>query len=142
MNHFTIEGQQINFLKPNKILQYCNPASLLFCSVMMLPLCLTGCMGVYEGGFECPPGKGVGCKSISEVNEMINQGVIPPAQSSVFRTHSSEEVQEELGANDAKNSSCHSHSCPSAPAIWYAPWFRRVQKENQKTKVWDGKTSI
>ena len=38
---------------------------------------LSGCMGVYEGGFECPPGKGVGCKSISEVNTMVDQGEIP-----------------------------------------------------------------
>lgn len=40
---------------------------------ILLCMGLTGCMGVYEGGFECPPGKGVGCKSISEVNELINQ---------------------------------------------------------------------
>lgn len=46
-------------------LQYCNTATL--------PLCLSSCMGVYEGGFECPPGKGVGCKSISEVNQMVDQ---------------------------------------------------------------------
>ncbi len=38
---------------------------------------LSGCMGIYEGGFECPPGKGVGCKSISEVNQMINAGLLP-----------------------------------------------------------------
>lgn len=39
----------------------------------MSALALNGCMGVYEGGFECPPGRGVGCKSISEVNEMVDQ---------------------------------------------------------------------
>ena len=37
---------------------------------------LSGCMGVYEGGFECPPGEGVGCKSISEVNQMIDQSSV------------------------------------------------------------------
>lgn len=42
-----------------------------------LLLSLSGCMGIYEGGFECPPGKGVGCKSISEVNSMINSGALP-----------------------------------------------------------------
>lgn len=41
---------------------------------------LSGCMGIYEGGFECPAGTGVGCKSISEVNHMINQGTLPKAQ--------------------------------------------------------------
>jgi len=40
-------------------------------------LCLSGCMGIYEGGFECPPGRGVGCKSISDVNQMVNQGDLP-----------------------------------------------------------------
>lgn len=44
---------------------------------LALFLGLSGCMGIYEGGFECPPGKGVGCKSISEVNQMINAGVLP-----------------------------------------------------------------
>lgn len=34
-------------------------------------------MGVYEGGFECPPGTGVGCKSISDVNQMVNDGELP-----------------------------------------------------------------
>ena len=46
-------------------------------------LCLTGCMGVYDGGFECPPGEGVGCKSISEVNQMVNQCSVLSAQCSV-----------------------------------------------------------
>lgn len=48
-------------------------------SFLLLPL-ISGCsiMGVYEGGFDCPPGKGVGCKSISEVNEMVNAGELPP----------------------------------------------------------------
>ena len=40
-------------------------------------LLLSGCMGIYEGGFECPAGTGVGCKSISEVNQMVNQGELP-----------------------------------------------------------------
>ncbi len=40
---------------------------------MGIAISLSGCMGVYEGGFECPPGEGVKCKSISEVNHMVNQ---------------------------------------------------------------------
>lgn len=48
----------------------------------LLPL-LSGCsvMGVYEGGFDCPAGSGVGCKSISEVNEMVNSGALSPQES-------------------------------------------------------------
>lgn len=55
--------------KKNRILRYCVTATL--------PFCLTGCMGIYEGGFECPAGIGVGCKSISEVNDMVNGGLFP-----------------------------------------------------------------
>lgn len=31
-----------------------------------------GC-GVYKGSFECKAGKGVGCESVSKVNELINE---------------------------------------------------------------------
>lgn len=41
--------------------------------ILIPPLILSGCMGVYEGGFECPPGKGLGCTSISEVNKAVDQ---------------------------------------------------------------------
>ena len=49
----------------------------------ILLLALSGCMGVYEGGFECPPGQGVGCKSISEVNDLVNAGELPKAAASL-----------------------------------------------------------
>lgn len=69
MNPFKNKGKnhKIELLKAQKL--------LLFCHSALLPFCLTGCMGVYEGGFECPPGEGVGCKSISEVNQMVDQGL-------------------------------------------------------------------
>lgn len=79
-----------------------------------LALSLSGCMGVYEGGFECPPGEGVGCKSISEVNEMVNQGLGTRKQE--LNTQPSEETQESVCRKG--------HACPSAPGspeIWYAP---------------------
>ena len=43
--------------------------------ILFLPLMLSGCMGIYEGGFECPAGEGTKCKSISEVNELINRNL-------------------------------------------------------------------
>ncbi len=62
---------------------------------------LTSCMGVYEGGFECPPGEGVKCQSISEVNQRVNK-------SSVIRNQLSEEP------------ACgESHFCSSPSKIWY-----------------------
>lgn len=79
-------------------LLHCRSATL----IAMLPATLlSGCMGIYEGGFECPAGIGVGCKSISEVNDMVNQGVLP------------------------KDSS---HPLMQArPEIWYAPRFRNQE---------------
>jgi hypothetical protein len=36
---------------------------------------LTSCAS-YQEDFECKAGKGVGCKSISEVNDMVNRGEV------------------------------------------------------------------
>jgi hypothetical protein len=47
---------------------------LQHCVIATLPFYLTSCMGIYENSFECPPGKGIGCSSISEVNVMVDQG--------------------------------------------------------------------
>ena len=84
-------------------------------------LSLTGCMGIYEGGFECPPGKGVGCKSITEVNDMVNQGEIPLPETSEQDSESGE-------SKESKKTSCKTNSSKAcllisdAPGIWYAPW--------------------
>jgi len=40
----------------------------LFLAVLSV---ITSSCGIYRGGFECPPGKGVGCVSTSEVLDMI-----------------------------------------------------------------------
>ena len=79
-----------------------------------LPFCLQGCMGIYEGGFECPPGRGVGCKSISDVNQMVNQGELP--ENAVPDLPPSQPPCEQCGANrdqpiDLKH--------PERPEIWY-----------------------
>jgi hypothetical protein len=83
--------------------------------------CLSGCMGIYEGGFECPPGKGVGCRSITEVNDMVNQGTLPLP---IISNQSSEMGEsEENNGETCKNNL--SKSCPlalGASDIWYAPW--------------------
>lgn len=96
-----------------------------------IALSLSGCMGVYEGGFECPPGEGVGCKSISEVNEMVNQGLGTRKQKP--NTQSSEE--------ETKESACEKgYSCPLTPGsseIWYAPrapWNESLRNESLRDK--------
>jgi conjugal transfer pilus assembly protein TraV len=49
----------------------------IHCLTVFCPLFLTACMGVYDDEFDCGVGKGVGCRSISQVNEMVNQGQVP-----------------------------------------------------------------
>jgi conjugal transfer pilus assembly protein TraV len=46
-----------------------------FLSVVCLSLGLVGCTTSHEV-FDCPAGKGMGCRSISQVNRMVNQGEI------------------------------------------------------------------
>lgn len=100
------KNKKTTFLKTQKLLHYCLTA--------VLPFCLAGCMGVYEGGFECPPGEGVGCKSISEVNEMVNQGLGTKKKDP--STQSYEEAKESVCK---KGSSCP--LTPDSSEIWYAP---------------------
>ena len=94
MKLFKDKKHKVKFHNPKKL--------LLFCHSALLPLCLTGCMGVYEGGFECPAGIGVGCKSISDVNTMVNLGEIPKAPAEQPIT--------------------------TKPEIWYAPSMYNAQK--------------
>lgn len=98
----------MNPLKNKKFLQYCITATL--------PLCLTGCMGVYEGGFECPPGEGVGCKSISDVNQMVNRGELPPSEINIQDPQTKESCSCGTPHADAP-------SLPNeTPKIWYSTW--------------------
>ena len=39
-------------------------------------LLLSGC-STYQETFECKPGKGVGCRSLSHVNQMVDAGADP-----------------------------------------------------------------
>lgn len=110
--------------------------------VLALALCLTGCMGVYEGGFECPPGEGVGCKSISEVNKMVNQGELPKA-SPQSPAHS----QDILSQSDPATSSCN--TCKSLPLsgqekpeIWINPLYLNFHKKQRQDKEFNGQDSI
>lgn len=101
-----------------KYLRYRKVIKLTFFGIT---LSLTGCMGIYEGGFECPPGKGVGCKSITEVNDMVSQGEIPlpeiSAQDAEIRLN-----EENKGNSCKRNPSKACPLIPDAPDIWYAPW--------------------
>lgn len=43
---------------------------------LLSALMLISSCAVYKTGFECPAGKGQGCKSVTEVNEMVSRGEI------------------------------------------------------------------
>ncbi len=87
----------------------------LLITAMLLPAALlSGCMGIYEGGFECPAGIGVGCKSISDVNQMVDQGDLPE------RSHANlpQPHCKKCGAPQAQEIDPKHHE---KPKIWYAP---------------------
>lgn len=92
-----------------------------------LALALSGCMGVYEGGFECPPGEGVGCKSISEVNHMVDQGLGSQNQSSTSAQEAEDTQKTENNEPVCKKGS--SGSCAVTSEIWYVPSIDLDQKE-------------
>lgn len=50
-------------------------ALMILTSNVLILISLSGC-GVYRQTFDCPPGKGVGCRSISEVNEMVDKDIL------------------------------------------------------------------
>ncbi len=87
-----------------------------------LALALSGCMGVYEGGFECPAGEGMKCKSISEVNQMVNQCAVSSAQCLVSSIQSPE---------NEENSE-----------IWYSPFFESQPKEQRNFGRSNGSISL
>ena len=94
--------------------------------LMGLSLSLSGCMGVYEGGFECPPGEGVGCKSISEVNHMVDQGLgskNPPSEAD------SQKIEDNVPICKKGSGSCSPNS-----EIWYPPTFELKQKAKCPTQ--------
>ena len=111
--------------------------------ILSTALCLSGCMGVYEGGFECPPGKGLGCTSISDVNEKVNQGL-------GSRNENSNQEEGDLNDSETTSSSCKGSSCsqplPSSE-IWYSPWFTNSQDlvlptQGSDTRVFHAQDSI
>lgn len=99
-----------------------------------LALTLSGCMGVYEGGFECPPGEGVGCKSISEVNHMVDQGLGSYDQS----LENAQKIEDDEPV--CKKGS--SGSCAVTSEIWYAPAFEVQHNEKCPTQGLDDAFSL
>lgn len=85
--------------------------------ISIVALTLSGCMGIYEGGFECPPGKGLGCTSISDVNKSLEGGLA---------SHNLLDLALETETVSP------SAPCPQNSKIWYAPWFEGGPEERPK----------
>ena len=93
--------------------------SFLALILLGLSLSLTGCMGIYEGGFECPPGEGTKCKSISDVNELVNKGEIPRSEN--------KSQDSDVRESNESGCSCHFDKIPQSktsepPQIWWPPY--------------------
>lgn len=81
--------------------------ALLF-TVSVSLLTLSSCSSVYNDSFDCPPGKGVSCQSISTVNRLVNQGEVgsqeqgrPEEKSSVADKSPLPLFQEQKGSSPA-----------------------------------------
>ena len=67
---------------------------------------LSGCM-TYSESFDCPPGRGVGCKSLSQVNDMVETGALPLEKTNTTRELNqkvTQESQKPEGWIEVKNS--------------------------------------
>ncbi len=52
----------------------------IFKTIFIGSIFLLSACSVSKENFDCPAGKGVGCRSISEVNEMVNQRTLNPTK--------------------------------------------------------------
>lgn len=120
------KSQKKLILKPVK-------KSIYAISLMGFSISLSGCMGVYEGGFECLPGEGVGCKSISEVNHMVDQGLGSYNQSST----NAQKIEDDKSVCKRGSGSCAINS-----EIWYAPAFAVTHSEKCQTQNLDDALSL
>jgi hypothetical protein len=82
---------------------------------LLLPLALTGC-ATYNESFDCEPGKGVGCVSLSQVNYMVDKGELPlpsQGQDHVQQARRRKNLQEAMPAKNFPGS--------KRLRIWIAP---------------------
>lgn len=93
--------------------------------IFVLPFFMTACAGIYGESFDCPPGEGVACKSISEVNRMIDKGEIGQKKGE----HSTPESVDRLAHSSLPLlPSASSFSEPASHAI--------IRRPEQVMRVW------
>lgn len=109
--------------------------------IFFLPLILSGCMGIYEGGFECPPGEGTKCKSISEVNELINRRLESNPSMELENGPPMELEGRQQGCRvspDLSDIPC-TPPTPVFPAtttseIWWSPWIHQEMESSPQSQ--------
>ena len=95
-----------------------------FILVLLTLLGLTGC-SIPKESFDCPPGQGVGCHSISEVNEQVNERRLnpdKPSKKSVNTTLLREQAPQDFNESVALDSLEVQRVSEEHLRIWFAPF--------------------
>lgn len=88
-----LKAQSFLFKKPKILMEFCPKKSgykinkkgfqALGRSLTLIALSsLTACSSIYNDSFDCKAGKGVPCKSISEINTMVSRGELGRSEAS------------------------------------------------------------
>lgn len=86
---------------------------------------ISGCTP-YSESFDCPPGRGVGCKSLNVINQMVEEGKLPLEGNSI------EETPSEQGLIQAQNAQAPISLVKTSPEVPPS----RVPSRTTHIKVW------
>ena len=89
--------------------------------IVCISLGLSGCsIGIYDDDFDCSPSKGLGCLSVTQVNELVNQG---KAGSSSL--HKQEKCDGSSCSTGGENHLLEEEKLPrlSGKMVWIAPHY-------------------
>lgn len=118
-------------------------------------LLLTGCAGIYGESFDCPPGEGVRCTSISEVNALVDRGEIglrkkepsssadsasvPPGASSPAESLASLPLFDQTRTPSSPSEGAHAPSVIRRPERVMRVW---VPAHQEASGAWVGETTL
>jgi hypothetical protein len=94
-------------------------------------LLLSGCMGMNKK-FDCPMDPGVTCKSVSAVNDLVDQGILP-------QQDLDKNVPSPCLLSKSKTSKTKS---PKTLSVWFAPEARDIENVAYRTINLDEKESF
>ena len=90
---------------------------------IMLCLSLTGCMGINKK-FDCPLKGGVTCKSVSQVNDLVDQGTLPYKETDKKKPPSSCFLLQSKASKTGE---------PKTLNVWFAPNARGPENVTYRT---------